>query len=130
MWYVDDHEPLLKQFCATAHKQADKGSYTVDWVIVRARTLLFKDPRYLTRQIDVVEYSIAAEGEVTPWMDSIQFEKMKLAGERWAITQGRQRDCVYYLHLENNETGSNRSYTLQEEVCGITGLPTPPSMFL
>lgn len=105
-------EPLLKNFCISAHKMARKGPIIVNSLILRPRILTFKNENYSRRRVDVLSYGIS--GVTHPKYDENYWYMAE--GDHSYITEGKRPDCVYYLSLLNSMT---MKFALVKHVCGI-----------
>ena len=97
-------ERKLKAFCAQTHKLAGFGEVVVSAVVLIQRQIVFDNPEYKIRRVDVVTYNI---------------EETVALGERrryWNIMEGLRKECVFYLDLVNTEI---MQYKFQKHVCGI-----------
>lgn len=118
-WWYMPGEPSLRKFCADVHELAGKGKRVVDFVLYKARQLNFTNPKYVSRDIDVLEYSVETEKKPKRTTTTESW-KPKSGGKRWYITQAFGPECVFYLKPLDAE---NTEFVLQNEVCGIDITP-------
>jgi len=116
LWNLDHREPRLKRFCTEAHKQ---GGYGMGYGIgganntdLKPRMLIFRNPEYLPRMVDIVMYGINGLSD----LHRDRFFFWMVRDDYWYMTAGETDDCVYYVTHANK---TNFEFKLLKRVCGI-----------
>ena len=98
--------------CNEAHGLKRNGSYFIENVgLMENVTLVFENPKYKPIIIDVLEFKSRLDERYSKPND----DRTKDV-ENWFLTQGRRKDCVYYV----DPTKTWRECKLIEELCDLT----------
>ena len=79
---------------------------TIETVTLYLRTLVFKNPKYISKKFDILTYDVDMGADIPD-------EKK----EHWYITEGVREDCVFYLDAVDSRA---REFYLKKLVCGIS----------
>ena len=110
-YLMDEDQLRAKKLLSAAHKKMYfKDYYMIKTPVYGNGTLTFI--KYEPMCVFFVEYGL--EPKKLP--QEMQSYQLFDGNERWYVTQGTYKDCVFYLNLINSTT---IEFNLEKHICGL-----------